>query len=185
MKRRRYLGALAATAGLAVAGCLGGSTDGPTADAASDGADAASDDSTLPLSVETLDAPGSTAGEATIPTDGQPTVLDLFATWCAPCEKQMESLGRLHDEFGDDVAFVSVTNERLGGGLGIDDIRQWWVDNDGDWTLGHDPESTLMRAVRAGGLPYLVVFDASGEITWTHRGLASEDNLREAIEETL
>ncbi|WP_394326268.1 TlpA family protein disulfide reductase, partial [Haloferax profundi] len=80
-------------------------------------------------------------------------------------------------------AFVSVTNERLGGGLTMDDIRDWWADNDGNWTVGHDPESRLMRAVRASGLPYLVVFDGDGEVTWTHRGLASESNLREAIED--
>ncbi|WP_410764960.1 TlpA family protein disulfide reductase [Haloferax sp. DFSO60] len=188
MKRRRYLGALGGAASLTVAGCLGGSSGGSTSDG-DDTETERSDDSAsnneLPLTVQTLDAPGSTAGEVTIPSDGRPTVLDLFATWCAPCVAQMESLNHLRDEFGDDVAFVSVTNERLGGGLQIEDIRQWWVENNGNWTLGHDPESNLMRAVRAGGLPFLVVFDASGEITWTHRGLAAEDTLRSAIEETL
>ncbi|ELZ77257.1 thioredoxin [Haloferax gibbonsii ATCC 33959] len=195
--RRRALLSLLAGAGVAgLAGCLGdgstpeGSAETTTATAGTgdDGTGTASataspDSGDLPLVVDTVEAQGSTAGEARIPADGTPTVLDLFATWCAPCVAQMESLRTLHEEFGDDVAFVSVTNERLGGGLTMDDIRDWWAEHDGNWTVGHDPDSNLMRAVRANGLPYLVVFDADGEVSWTHRGLASEENLRAAVED--
>ncbi|WP_089879452.1 TlpA family protein disulfide reductase [Halogeometricum limi] len=142
-------------------------------------------DDGLPLQVTTLDAPGSEAGQRPVPVPGSPTVLDLFATWCVPCSAQMESLTSLHEEFGDRVAFVSVTNERFGGGLTEADVRRWWVDHDGAWTLGHDPESRLMRELQAGGLPYLAVVDADGTVTWTHRGLASEASLRERIRAVL
>ncbi|WP_396612928.1 TlpA family protein disulfide reductase [Haloferax sp. S1W] len=190
MRRRQVLGALAGVGLGGIAGCLGGDSSGGTDDAgeSTDAAGTATDSTEsaasgdLPLVVDTIDAQGSEAGEVRVPAAGTPTILDLFATWCAPCVAQMESLRTLHEEFGDDVAFVSVTNERLGGGLTLDDIRAWWADHDGNWTVGHDPESRLMRAVRANGLPYLVVFDANGEITWTHRGLASESNIREALE---
>jgi thiol-disulfide isomerase/thioredoxin len=189
VNRRDVLGVLGGAGIAALAGCLGGSTQ-DAGGGATDGSGSATTESTdpsdtgdLPLVVETIEAQGSTAGEMQIPVGGTPTVLDLFATWCAPCVAQMESLRTLHGEFGDDVAFVSVTNERLGGGLTLDDVRVWWRENDGNWTVGHDPESRLMRGVRASGLPYLVVFDANGTVTWTHRGLASESNLREAIED--
>ncbi|ELZ98607.1 TlpA family protein disulfide reductase [Haloferax sulfurifontis] len=192
--RRRALLSLLAGAGVAgVAGCLGdGSAPADATETTAGAADestetasatASSEAGDLPLVIDTVDAQGSSAGEVRIPAEGTPTVLDLFATWCAPCVAQMESLRALHDEFGDDVAFVSVTNERLGGGLTMDDIRDWWTEHDGNWTVGHDPDSDLMRAVRANGLPYLVVFDADGSIAWTHRGLASEENLRAAVED--
>lgn len=190
MRRRDLLSTLAGAGVAGFAGCLGersGSSGSATTESdtatTTDTASGDSNSGNLPLVVDTIEAQGSTAGEVRVPVEGTPTVLDLFATWCAPCVAQMESLRSLHDEFGTDVAFVSVTNERLGGGLTIDDIRSWWSEHDGSWTVGHDPESQLMRAVRANGLPYLVVFDADGSITWTHRGLASEENLRAAIED--
>ncbi|EMA07121.1 TlpA family protein disulfide reductase [Haloferax denitrificans] len=199
MRRRALLSLLAGAGVASLAGCLGdgsapsettettaGAADESTETAsatASSGSGSGSGTGDLPLVVDTVDAQGSSAGEVRIPAEGTPTVLDLFATWCAPCVAQMESLRALHDEFGDDVAFVSVTNERLGGGLTMDDIRDWWAEHDGNWTVGHDPDSNLMRAVRANGLPYLVVFDADGSIAWTHRGLASEENLRAAVED--
>jgi thiol-disulfide isomerase/thioredoxin len=134
------------------------------------------------VTVDTIDARGSTAGRQQLPVPGQPTLVDLFATWCVPCEAQMRSLVPAYESFGGDVAFVSVTNERIGGGLTMDDIRQWWADHDGRWTVGHDPESRLMSELGAGGLPFLALADDSGEIVWTHRGVASESQLRAELE---
>lgn len=141
--------------------------------------------SDVPMRVETMDAPGSEAGEVRIPVEGQVTVLDLFATWCAPCEKQMESLGAVREAYGDEVAMVSVTNERLGGGLTRGDVRDWWRENDGGWTLGLDPDSELASALGAGGIPHLAVFDATGEVRWQHEGYADAATLRKQIDGAL
>ncbi|MFC4356751.1 TlpA family protein disulfide reductase [Halobium salinum] len=135
--------------------------------------------------VETVDARGSTAGEQAVPVPGEVTLVDLFATWCAPCEAQMNSLVSIHEAFGDRVRFVSVTNERFGNGFTRDDLREWWVGHEGNWTLGADPESRLQEALGAGGIPYLVVADADGRITWRHGGLASEASIRRALEGAL
>jgi thiol-disulfide isomerase/thioredoxin len=174
VRRRRFLAGVGGVAVVGAAGCLGGGASGG-------GSGGGGDRNSLPLTVDTLEAPGSKAGSQRVPVAGTPTVVDLFATWCAPCVEQMESLRSLHEEFGDSVAFVSVTNERFGGGLSAEDVREWWIEHDGAWTVGHDPESRLMRALTAGGLPFLAVADADGGVTWTHRGLASESNLRERI----
>ncbi|MFB6171287.1 MAG: TlpA family protein disulfide reductase [Haloarculaceae archaeon] len=139
----------------------------------------------LPVRVETLDAPGSQAGHARVPRPGTPTVIDLFATWCVPCEKQMEALGTVHGEYGDRVQFVSVTNERVGGSLSRDDVRSWWRSHDGAWTVGLDPESDLMSALGADGLPYLAVADAAGRVRWTHTGVADAAALRHQLDGVL
>lgn len=135
--------------------------------------------------VNTLDAQGSSAGRQRIPVPGRVTVVDLFATWCAPCKAQMATLGAVHREFGDRVAFVSVTNEQVDAAFSLDDVRVWWRDHDGNWTVGHDPGSRLFRAFNAGGLPFLAVADTDGTLTWRHRGLASERTLSREIRRAL
>lgn len=146
---------------------------------------ATGDETGLPTRVETVDAPGSAAGEIRVPAATTVTVLDLFATWCAPCKEQMEALGTVHEEYGDDVTLISVTNERVGGSLTKADLRDWWRANDGAWTLGLDPDSDLASALGAGGIPHVAVFDADDDVRWQDGGLTDAGTLRTQIDRAL
>ena len=147
--------------------------------------DVGGSDDALPMRVETLDAPGSTAGATSVPPENTVTLVDLFATWCAACEEQMVALTAIRETYGDEVAMVSVTNERLGGSLTKTDLRDWWRDHDGAWTLGLDPASDLMSALGAGSIPHLAIFDAAGEVHWQEGGLTDEESLRTEIDRAL
>lgn len=138
-------------------------------------------DNALPREVETLDAPGSNAGTAVVPTPDTVTVVDLFATWCAPCDDQLEILRPLEAEY-DSVSFVSITNERPSETLTREDIAQWWAENSGNWTVGLDPGSDLLAAFNANGLPYIVITDTDGEIVYDHGGLAGAETLRTELD---
>jgi thiol-disulfide isomerase/thioredoxin len=134
----------------------------------------------LPREVETLDANGSTAGTALVPTPGTVTVVDLFATWCAPCDEQLTHLREVRHDY-EDVSFVSVTNERPGETLTRADIAEWWNRNNGAWTVGLDPGSELLAAFGAGGLPYIAIADENGTIEFGHSGLAGAETLRDQL----
>jgi len=135
----------------------------------------------LPVRVETLDAHGSSAGETHVPTPGTVTVIDLFATWCAPCDDQLEILNAMQPEYTD-VSFVSVTNERPSETLTKADISEWWNRNGGAWTVGLDPGSELLAALGAEGLPYIAIADESGTVQFGHSGLAGKETLRDELD---
>ena len=173
MRRRQ---ALAGLAGVALTGgSLWVARNGLPTDQPSES------DGALPREVETLDAPGSAAGTAMVPTPDTVTVVDLFATWCGPCDEQLAILRPLEREYGD-VSFVSVTNERPSETLTRADIGQWWADNGGNWTVGLDPGSELLAAFNATGLPYIAITDTDGTVVADHGGLASAETLREDID---
>lgn len=132
-----------------------------------------------PLRLETIDAPGSEANEVLVPEPGRASFIDLFATWCSPCEKQMPALAEAYERVADaDVQFVSVTNE----GISHDELAAWWDEHDGNWSLAVDPAAELSARYLESGYPTAVTIDASGQVLWADDGIKSADELVDRIE---
>lgn len=146
-----------------------------------------STDSIERVELETIDAPGSQAGEIVVPQQGTVTVLEFFATWCGVCSRQMEPMGAVYDDLGhhDDLQFLSVTNEPVGQTVTREDVADWWADHDGRWTVALDTDLTLTERLDASGVPYTYVIDRSNTVAYAERGFKAADELAGPIERTL
>jgi len=132
------------------------------------------------VTIETLDAPGGEAGDRAVPVPETVTVLELFATWCTTCADYMETLRRVDREV--DAAMISVTNEPVGVSVDREEVVDWWREHDGAWTVGLDEEMTLTTELDATSVPYTVVFDREGRITYANAGTTSAERLVEVVE---
>ena len=150
-----------------------------------EGAAGEDDEGPEPLTIETVDAPGSRAGTVEIPSTEQPTFIDFFGTWCPPCIEQMPALGEASDRVGDSVLFVSVTTEAVGRAITEEELVDWWEKHDGDWLLGVDPNAELAARYLAGGYPSAVAIDASGTVQWSDSGIKTADELVAGIEQAI
>lgn len=144
-----------------------------------------SDEAVDPVELETLDAPGSTAGVATVPERGRVTVLELFATWCTVCQSMMPEMAAAHDAVGEEVQFLSVTNEPVGDTVTVDDVAEWWADHEGSWTVAVDRDLELTQRLDASGVPYTFVFDEDNRIAWQHHGRSEASEIESAVREQL
>ncbi|WP_306058936.1 TlpA family protein disulfide reductase [Natronococcus wangiae] len=137
-----------------------------------------------PLEVETVDAPGSEAGTALVPATDRPTFVDVFGTWCPPCVEQMPALAEANDRIGDDVFFISVTNESVGenGSITEAELVDWWDEHDGNWTLGLDSTAEVTERYLVSGYPSAAAIDASGRVQWSESGVKTADELVAGIE---
>jgi thiol-disulfide isomerase/thioredoxin len=95
---------------------------------------------------------------------GRPILLNLWATWCAPCRAEMPTLDRLQADKGGpgfEVVAVNVDTARL-------EKRAAFLDSVGAKTLvrysdsSGDAFETLRKAGRALGLPVTLVIDKDG-----------------------
>jgi thiol-disulfide isomerase/thioredoxin len=174
---RRQLLATAGTA--ALAGCLGGSrtTERPGGGTESP-SDTAGADVTRLRSLDVGPSPGS---RVPVREPGTVSLVDFFATWCAPCKPQMDVLDAVRSSHAADrLHMVSVTSETDEAA-----VREFWREYDGGWPVLLDPELTATQAYEVKGIPTLVLLDGDGEVTWRHRGLAGEDTLQEKVGEAL
>jgi len=165
--RRRFLGALAGTGSVALAGCL---------DRALDPLDIADSDDIDGMALTALDIGGSAGGTVEVLPEGEITLLDFWATWCAPCKPQMDELRLIREQFPD-IHMVSITNE-----TDEEAIRSFWREYDGTWTVAMDPDVETNETFGVTRIPTLLLFDEAGEEVWRHTGLSSASDIADAIE---
>jgi thiol-disulfide isomerase/thioredoxin len=172
VRRRELLGSVVAGTTAAAAGCTA-IVRSLTGDRERD-ADA--------VTVETIDAPGSSAGTTTVPAPGRVTFVEFFATTCPICASQMPVVGDAYGRLDDGVQFLSVTSEPVGLTVSTDDVRTWWVDQGGRWPVGVDDGVTLAKRYDATSVPTAVVLDTAGRVTWRHTGRTTTDRIVAEVE---
>lgn len=164
-------GVLACT--LVVAGC---SPQQPTAAAAHEAATGVTPASRtapparlLARRVRAPDAAFLTAGGQAVTLQkfaGQVVVLNLWASWCTPCVREMPSLDALAQR-APDIAVVAVSMDVQGPQVAAEFFRRKRLDHLGAY---HDPDARLMRALGVYGLPVSVVIDRQGRVAATIQG---------------
>lgn len=91
---------------------------------------------------------------------GKWVVLNFWATWCAPCRKEMPSLDRLALAAGKDVAVVTVATGRNPPAAVTRFFEEIGVKN---LPVLLDPKSALARQMGVIGLPLTVVLNPEGQ----------------------
>ena len=114
---------------------------------------------------------------------GRPVLLNLWATWCAPCVVEMPTLDDVADEFGDRLQVVTVSQDLQGAERVTPFFEEKKFRNLEPWL---DPENQLGFAFN-GVLPVTVLFDASGREVFRVAGGYdwSSEEARAAIEEAI
>lgn len=184
MRVRIQMAALTAVALLALTGCSSGSSSEATGTSfvAGDGSivllDPAERVAAPDLVGTTLDGQQlSSAGLA-----GDVLVVNVWASWCAPCRSEAPSLERLSKEFADQgVSFIGL-NTRDSDTSARSFVERFGItypnviDRDGVLQLGFR-DSLPPRAI-----PSTLVIDRSGRVAARVLGAVSESSLRGVIE---
>lgn len=128
-----------------------------------------------------LSATTLAGGHVEVPVrSAQVTVVNLWASWCAPCAREIPALIRVaRATTGQRVAFVGL-DERDNATEARGFARAHGI----GYPLVSDPTGGLaakIPGIPPSALPVTVVLDVSGHVHWTHEGPVSAAALRAAI----
>jgi thiol-disulfide isomerase/thioredoxin len=100
---------------------------------------------------------------------GTPVLVNLWATWCAPCVKELptlNALARKHDKDGA-LGVIAVSQDMGPQGSVEAFLKKLKVDDLGAY---HDPKMALSGALNAQVMPTTILYDAQGREVWRYVG---------------
>ncbi len=111
---------------------------------------------------------------------GEPTVVNFYASWCAPCRAELPHFVDVHGEVGDRVQFLGVNH----------DIEQGsWLALNEEFELSYPTvyqgQQEIFDELELLGMPATAFLDADGRVVHTFTGVLTDATLKELITEHL
>ena len=91
------------------------------------------------VTLKTMD--GQSVRTDTLSNNGKPFIIDFFATWCKPCNRELDAIAEVYEDW-----------------------HGWTYD------VLLDPNSDLKRALGIQMIPFVLIVDGQGNIVYKHNG---------------
>jgi cytochrome c biogenesis protein CcmG, thiol:disulfide interchange protein DsbE len=112
---------------------------------------------------------------------GEVVLLNVWATWCFPCRREMPALERLHQELGDrGLRIVAVSIDAANA---VRDVREFVEEYGLTFDILHDPARDVTRHFNTIGVPETFLIDAQGRLQrhWLGRIDPQSESVRGAV----
>ncbi|HUP90425.1 MAG TPA: TlpA disulfide reductase family protein [Longimicrobiales bacterium] len=116
---------------------------------------------------------------------GSVVLLNVWATWCIPCRKEIPELQALHQQFsGRGLKVVGVSVDEAGTD---DDVAGFAKDFGVTYTIVRDPDDRISELFRTPGVPSSFLIDRKGIVRWRKLGpfAATDTDFNTALQKTL
>lgn len=120
----------------------------------------------------------------TLSNNGKPFIIDFFATWCKPCNRELSAISEVYEEWQEETG-VKIIAVSIDQAQNINKVKPL-VDNNGwPYEVLLDPNSDFRRALGIQAIPYTLIVDGKGNIVYKHNGYTdgAEEELIEKVRE--
>lgn len=122
--------------------------------------------------IKTLD--GATVNLQDFAQNGKFTIISLWATWCAPCKKELDAITELYEDWQADynvelVAISIDTRRQLAKVKPMVETKGW------PFLVLSDANNALTNILNYQTIPQTYLVDLNGQIVYSHNGYLPGD----------
>ena len=138
------------------------------------------------VTLKTMD--GKTVSTDTLRNNGKPFIVDFFATWCKPCNRELDAISEVYQDWQDETG-VRIFAVSIDQGQNINKVKPLVDSHNWDYDVLLDPNGDFKRALGIQMIPYVLICDGKGNIVYKHNGYADGDEeeliarIRELVKE--
>ena len=125
-------------------------------------------------SVNIKDLSGKTVNIQDFAKNGKITVISFWATWCAPCKKELDAIAEVYEDWQEDydmeLVAITIDNARaLSKVPAMVETKNW------DYIVLSDAKQELQRALNFQSVPQTFLLNEKGDIVYSHSGYVAGD----------
>lgn len=142
---------------------------------------------TLPQNIALRTLDGESVQSSVIQNDGKPVIISFWATWCKPCNLELNNIKEVYEEWQEETG-VKLVAVSIDDARSANRVKPHVEANDWPYEVYLDQNRDFARALNAGNNPpYTYLINGEGEIVWQHTGYlpGAEDELIEKVRELL
>jgi len=115
--------------------------------------------------VQKLD--GSRFNTGDIENDGNPIILNFWATWCSPCKNELNNIAEMYEDWVDETG-VKLVAMSIDDARNIGKVAPYVNGKAWDYEVLIDPNGDFKRALGVNNVPHTFLVDGNGNIVWQH-----------------
>ena len=123
------------------------------------------------LSFELTDTKGNIFTEKN--TRGKYLVVNFWATWCAPCKKEMIFLDEFHQKYYEEgfrVLAISTDSPKS-----MSKVKSYIRAKKHTFMVGLDPNQEIAKKMNALVMPTVIILNKDRKVSWYHQGFIPGD----------
>ena len=132
------------------------------------------------------DIHGKAVATDTLSNDGRPFIIGFFATWCKPCNRELDAISEVYVDWQEEtgVKLIAVSIDQA---QNTNKVKPLVESHGWDYEVLLDPNGNLKRALGVQMIPFVVIVDGKGNIVYRHQGYTdgAEEELIEKVRELM